>query len=381
MRRLWIAPVLIGFLALLGFWLASNDETDPAPEPKRVEAETRFPRPDAKSAARAEKRRTHVMRFQEEEDDDERERPKRDPLMVAFRSDAQTALIMETRELLDTPAGQLLTNCLVRDQAEAFNEMVEATGLDPLEDVERWGMFGDGESDNSDMVVVAEGDFAEMKFGDAVDQGHLLPADSYGDSAEIYALPSPPDAEGADVQPSRAAESADPAEQMVYARWSESMVLFGTREEVEASIDRLEGRASSGSPAIPEHEAYGEAYGFIAASKLAALMPPEFREGLASADRAKVHMDAPDDVFLTTDIIGSGPELSRSVTGMAETIAALRDAAEAEGNEEALDLLDLARIAPTEEGFTMETGMPLEMLEKQMAENCKPRERSDEPAQ
>ncbi len=375
MRRSSISLILVGLLAVLGFWVASWLFATPEPVPVAapVVKKTRFPRPNAKATARAVARRTHVVRGGE----DEREPVKRDPLMVAFRPDAQTALVMETRELLDTPAGQLITNCLARDQTEALDRMVEATGLNPFEDVDRWGMFGDDAADNSDVVVIAEGDFTEMKFDDAVESGQLMAADSYGDYAEIFALPEPSGTEPAagefHAEMTGGAKPPDPSLEMVYGRWSDTMVLMGTRAEVEASIDRLEGRAEPGGSAIPEHEAYGEVYGLLGGNKLAAMMPPQFREGLASADSAKFHLDAPDDVFFRTDVVGSGSELRETGEAMAETLVQLRIAAEALGNEDLLDLLDLASVAPSDEGLSVETAIPLDMLQKHMAEHCKPR--------
>ena len=57
---------------------------------------------------------------------------------------------------------------------------------------------------------------------------------------------------------------------------------------------------------------------------------------------------------------------------MAESLVQLRVAAEALGNQDLLDMLDLARVAPSEDGFTLETAIPLDLLEKHMAEHCKP---------
>lgn len=373
MRRALTGTLLV-LLATLAFWVLSWREAPvvvaPAAEPV---AETKFPRRSAASNARAEKRRTFASRFDDAGNEAAGEPVKRDPLMVAFGSEAQTALVMESREMLDTPAGRLIANCLVREQAEAFDQMVEDTGLDPLEDVDRWGVFGGDAADNSDLVMVAEGRFSGMKLDAAVESGQLLAPQDYGHSADIYPWPAKK-TEGAEGYGMAFAggETADGADELVYAMWSDSIALFGNRAEVEASIDRLEGRTAPGKSAIPEWEAYGEAYGQLPAAKLAAMMPPEFRDGLLDmADSATLHMDAPEDVFMTTNVVGSDPKLRDIGLNMAKRFADLRALAERQGNQELVDMLDLGSITPTDEGFSVETTMPLDLLEKHMQNNCK----------
>jgi hypothetical protein len=148
-------------------------------------------------------------------------------------------------------------------------------------------------------------------------------------------------------------------------------VVARTEEDVRAALERLEGSGAQGPPAIDESQTYGEIYGVATAEAISELVPADqaaLAEKLrAAAARVELHVDASRDVGLVADVTGLAPretdDLGKSI-GAALALARLR--AEAEGEHEFAELMDLARVIPDNGRFRLEMGLPLEVLEKHL---------------
>ena len=353
MKRSRIALALaFVFVLLAGLVAWFGDDT---PDARQAPSARDFPRMDATSRERAGARRTHVVKyaFIGAKADDAKE-VKRDPFLLSFPPDAKTALVIEARELLDTPVGELLTRCIVPDQ-DALDEMIDETGANWFDIVDRIGTFDSGDGRP---VFMAEGEFSDVmaKMDESLG-GHFKDGETYGDSGRLYHYA---ESEG---------EFAEKPDE-VFAIWDNRINLTGPREAVEAAIDRLEGRSISEKSAIEDHQAYGEMYGFLPPEELVELLPRELRDVIGIAERAEIHLDAPDDVFLVVDVVGEDPQMDDLGRTVASALSVARFGAKLSDNQDLVDLLDLARVSASDDGFSVDAAFPLDIIAKHLAEQC-----------
>ncbi|MDF1563951.1 MAG: hypothetical protein P1V51_12960 [Deltaproteobacteria bacterium] len=282
----------------------------------------------------------------------------RDPLLAAFPGgEGGMAVVGELNALRHSPVGEMVLSCLGDKAWGEIEKFKDEIGIDPLEDLDRFGFSGE--------TAYLTGDFA------SVDWDKLMKGDSpihWGEKGEIY---------------ERGSE--------VLGVWDDQLVVLGRdRAEVQAAIDRLEGRAEAGAPTIAEHQTYGDVYGVVGAEAIARLLERDqdeiSRRIREVAKQVSFHLDASKDVAMVLDLEGSDresvDELARSLAG---AISAGRIAAQEQGEEALADLLDFARVVPKGESFTLELALPESYLAEHLG-SCKwvrpdPDARPEDPLQ
>lgn len=268
-----------------------------------------------------------------------------DPVLSAMPAEVkQVAVVVEANALRNSDLGEAMIACLTAGSPERLGRMRDA-GFDPLTQLDRISMF--------DETLMVTGDFSGLKWPDDA------PAEKYGD-AQLHRR-----------------TRRDGSEE-TSAVWRGQAVMMGTAEDVKAAIDRLEGRAGvNEQPVLRDSNAYGEMYGVLKPDGFARMFEstdPKLAEFIRTAAQSvELHVDAMHDVGMVANVKGSDPaktdELRRMMGG---AIAAARARMTAEGKTEAADVLDLSRImAPKGDSsqFTMELGLPYDMLKGQL-EKC-----------
>lgn len=344
MRRRW--PYLAAAVLLLGFgaWLTSGGE---APKPSHG-PEVHMPRaPDRDDRERAKSRigapkREHPTPVPPPPPGAPPPRPT-DPVLAAMPPDVkQVAMVVEANALRNSDLGDAMIACLTAGGGGDALWRVRDAGFDPLTQLDRISLFDD--------TLMLTGDFSGLSFGEG-------PGEKYGDATLHEAL-------------GRRGEKGQ-----MFATWRGQVSLIGEREEVKQAIDRLEGRVAAGEqPVLRDSSAYGEMYGVLKSEAFAEMFEgqdPKLSEFIrGAAQSVELHVDAMHDVGVVADVKGGDAkqvdELRRMMGG---AIAAARARAVAEGKTEAADVLDLSRVlAPAAGGtsFTMELGLPYELLKAQL---------------
>lgn len=276
---------------------------------------------------------------------------RRDPLMSALPGGkGGTVLVIEANAIRHSPIGELLVQCFAdRGRGDPMAQFQEQSGIDLLKDLDRIAITEKG--------MIVSGNFQNARWDQSFGQVH---SSSYGDQAAIYS-PAPhalPD--GGQAEPT-------------LGIWNGQMIIIGeSGDDVRGAVDRVEGRAPVGSPAIPEESSYGEIYGVISAEQLAPLIShqdPALAERLRRvAERIEIHVDTRKDVALVAQVSGSDAagvsDLGKSLGGM---LALARLHLQVRQNPDLAELLDLARIEPGNGRFNLELALPMEFLEKQLA--------------
>lgn len=272
----------------------------------------------------------------------------RDPVLAALPSKIEhAAVVVEANAIRHSPVGELLVECMTSsDGGQGLQRFREEFGVNPLEDLDRVAFADD--------TLILSGQFQNAKLGKLVD-GPGIP---HGRDGTVFHLSSPDG--GAD------------REMPVIGTWAGQMFVMGsTDEEVEAVLDRLDGKGLGGAPVLDESLAYGDMYGVLSPKALAELLPQDQRaiaDRLAqAAQRIELHADASRDVGIVADVRGmeegDTTDLGKSM-GAALAVARLK--AQADGKDKLAELLDYARVVPGDGQFRMEMGLPLEVLEKQL---------------
>ncbi|WP_437923366.1 hypothetical protein WMF37_30590 [Sorangium sp. So ce291] len=346
-HRAWLlaAVVLLGLAA----WLMSRgDSKATASRKPRVE----FPRrPELPYVERDVRRRTLPPAPQT--DPSVEHRPRRDPLLTALPTGrAASAVVVEASAIKESPAGKLWLDCmLAKGGMDSFDELKDEFGIDVLEDIDRVAAA-------SGPLVVVSGQFP---------------------SARLDSLRRNRRAHGARGTLFEEEEGRAP----VLALWGDGLLLIGQdAQAVEAAIDRLEDKVAPAPPVIPEWATYGDAYGVLSADDIAAVVEgsdPEIAERLRGAvGQVELHVDASEDVAIVADVTGP---VAADVDDLGKTLGTAislgRLKAQADGEEQLAELLDLARVSPHEGRFSMDLALPLPMIEKAMG-NCRKRRRNGE---
>lgn len=270
--------------------------------------------------------------------------PRRDPFLVALpRDPKRSLLVLEANALRHSRVGELFVDCLFRAGGrDPFQDVRRDFGIDPLKDVDRIALADDG--------VVISGFFDDARFERLEAESD---ATSYGDAGTVYR--------------SRVAGQGRGAARAL-GRWGGSILVVGDPAFVEASIDRLEGRAPQQPPVIPEYLTYGEAYGVLSGEGFGPLFRGEHaalgRRLAEIASRIELHADAMRDVAITARVSGAddaGVNDLGSAFGAALAIARVQ--ARARGDEQLTQLLEHARVERRTSGFNVEVAIPVALLE------------------
>lgn len=344
--RRW--PWLVAAAALIAvavFLMSREDPRAPAPAWQRVELPRQMDREDH---ARAKLRRTMPVPSPPVDPKAPPEPPRpRDPLLAALPSSFKKGVVVvEVNAIRHSPVGELLIDCLTsRDDGRGLQRMRDLTGVDPLEDLDRVALADD--------ALLLSGHFEDAKW-DAV-----FPSEQrvWGRDGTIYS----------GAQPDGGVTDG-------IGTWGGKMLILGQSDaEVEAVMDRLEGRGIQGPPVLDESQTYGDIYGVLTTDALAELLT-EGQPGLAEklktmADRVELHVDAARDVGLVAKVTGPNGEDTRDLgKTMGAALALGRLKAQADGETELAELMELARVVPGSGDFRLELGLPLELLEKHLTQ-------------
>lgn len=344
-RRRW--PWMLAAVVLFGLaaWLMSRDDPERPPSAlERVELPRHMRREDHQ---RANARRVLVPAPEQGagEEAPVREDSARpvDPVLAALPSEVKTGVVVvEANAIRHSPVGELMVECLLsRDDGAGMQRLRDELGVDPLEAVDRIAMSDEG--------LVISGHFEEAKWKELFsNEGR-----AFGREGTIYAP--------------RAGE--DP---MRVAVWRNQVVVFADDDaKAELALDRIEGRGLHGAPVIDEGMTYGEIYGVLSAQQLAELLPPDQKliadKLRDAAEHIELHVDTTRDVGVVADVRGpSGRDTRDLGKTLGAALAVGRLKAQADGDRDLAELLDLARVVPGGEDFRLELGLPLEFLQKHL---------------
>ncbi|WP_437751844.1 hypothetical protein [Sorangium sp. So ce1389] len=348
-HRAWLlaAVVLLGLAA----WLMSRGDSK-ATSPKKARVE--FPRhPQLPEVERNARRLTLPPPPQTDPSVERQRQSRRDPLLTALPTGrATSAVVVEASAIKESPAGKLWLDCmLAKGEMDSFDELKDEFGIDVLEDIDRVAVA-------SGPLVVVSGQFP---------------------SARLDSLRRNRRAHGARGTLFEEEEGRSP----VVGLWGDGLLFIGQdAQAVEAAIDRLEDKVAPAPPVIPEWASYGDAYGVLSAEDIADVLEgsePEIAERLRGAvGQVELHVDASEDVAIVADVTGP---VAADVDDLGKTLGTAislgRLKAQADGEEQLAELLDLARVSPREGRFSMDLALPLPMIEKAMG-RCRERRRNGE---
>ncbi|MGV3625214.1 MAG: hypothetical protein ACO1OB_30655 [Archangium sp.] len=340
--RSWVWLVVAALLLIAGAWLMRGAEPPERPPPPPVTIPKRMTQVERE---RAEQRKEDAVLTAKDAGLPIDSRDVRDPVLALMPEKIESqAVVAEVNAIINSDLGPALIDCLFEPE---FLEQGRDAGFDLTKNLDRVAVIDD--------AFVLSGQFGDVwsrAFPDAVGR-------DYGRRGRIIPV------EG--------------QRQMFIATWNDQItVMSRSEQEAMALLDRLDGSGPRiAQPVLNDSMAYGEVYGVFAAEALASLVQDEQAQ-LAdtirqTAKNARLHMDVSHDVGLSADIEANDPkqadELRRTLGG-ALSLARMR--AQAKGEKEAADILDLARVRGTQEGsgsFQLEAGLPYEFM-KTTFENC-----------
>lgn len=340
------AGVLLG----AGAWLMRSTE----PPPRRPPPPVRIPRRmQPAEHARGLERRTFVApqaATSADAGEGPREPPQpRDPLLALMPSKVERgAMVLELSAIMHSELGSMLMQCLFRgERAGSVLDQLRDAGFDPTTKLDRLAVI--------DGTMVVTGDFRDGRLAELIPDAGLVgrPYGSRGTLMEV----------------ARGDGGA-----LHFGTWGDQMMLAGrTAEEVQAVLDRLEGRSvEPSSPGIfSEEDAYGEMYGVVTGDAMADVLGGR-DERLAqllreTAKELRLHVDVSRDVGLAADIRSADPTKTEELRkALGSALALARAQAQARGRDEEAALLDLAAVRSAEGGssFRLEAGLPHSYLER-----------------
>jgi hypothetical protein len=270
----------------------------------------------------------------------------RDPVLAALGGDFKKgAFVLEANAVRNSPIGQLLVDCITsRDDGEGLRRFTERTGVDPLTQLDRVAI--------SDDMVVFSGDFKGLKFND------LKAGQQFGESAQLYNMPR-----------------RDGGEGRTLGTWGGQLVAIGESEEqVKQTLERIEGKRPMESGGLTDSQAYGEIYGVLSPEQLQEMIAeenPKLAEKVGSvAQRVELHVDTSGDIGIAARIEGTDAAETKEVSkalGAAMSLARLK--AQADGETEMAELLDMGRVVTDGSNFRIEAAVPQVWMEK-MLKKC-----------
>jgi len=274
----------------------------------------------------------------------------RDPLLAALTTTTKgSVMVIEANAIRYSPVGQMLIECLTANDPEhnPIEQLKKKAGVDVLQDLDRVAMMNEG--------ILLSGNFAQAKWEELEKQGYR--GTPYGNKATLYEAP---------VQ-----EGTQRREHFV--AWGGQMLYVTDNvDSAKAVVDQLEGRAEPRPSLLSEEQTYGEVYGVLSTQDLAAAFGSEQRDLMQklqqTAQRVELHVDTSQDVGVVADVHGSDTgqieDLAKSLGGV---LALARMQAQANGEKNQAELLDLAHVRPQGTQFKMEMALPLSVIEKQLA--------------
>lgn len=353
-RGMWLALAVV--LLAIGAWLMlSGSGEQPAPEPKKVVFPSRMQNNQWK---KADARKTQVVPPKPgEAAPAPTEKPHmRDPVLAALpRGKGHSAMIIEANAIRNSPIGELLLDCLMRDGGKRMDEFRKASGIDPLQDLDRLVITDNG--------VVFSGDFSKAHFKEMFQE---RVASDYGPGARVYE-PGPVLLTQADGGVRRGRDNA------AFGTWNDQMLVVGdTPDQVKEVLEQVQGGGSDERPVIPEDATYGEMYGVLSVEDLLRMIPQDQAE-LAqqlkgAAETVELHMDASSDMAMVAYVNGADRskvmDLGKSL-GAALSVARLK--AQADGNKDLAEMMDFAKVQPAGDSFRLELAVPLDVLRERLA--------------
>jgi hypothetical protein len=342
-KRRWLWLLAAGALLLLGALVMHSGDASTRREAPSVRLPKRMSHDEV---VRTETRRTLLLSTLDAGVVAAPSRP-RDPVLALVPAQLKRgAVVAEFNALVNSDLGALMMGCVFGDENGMLAQLADA-GFNASTQVDRVAFIDDN--------MVVTGDFKQSPWK------RLLPAEPvswrYGDKGNIY-------------------QFGDGSRQQTFAVWNGQMMLSGGSEASQRQmIDRLEGRAPSVESAIDESMAYGEVYGLVSADALAQMLgraDPRLSETLRrSANTVSLHLSASHDVGLVADIDGKDAAQSedlRKALGSALSLARMQ--AQANGESQNAELLDLARVgaANAGAGFRLEAGLPYEFMQKNLTD-------------
>lgn len=353
-RGMWLALAVV-LLAIGAGLMFSGSGEEPAPEPKKVVFPSRMQNDQWK---RNDARRTQVVPNQAPDAGVATgEKPRmRDPVLAALpRGKGHSAVIIEANALRYSPIGELLLDCLMRDGGKRLEEFRKASGVDPLNDLDRLAITDNG--------VVFSGNFSKARFQEMFQE---RVSSDYGPGARVYEP-------GSVLMPLDDGGVRRGRDTAAFGTWNDQMLVVGdTPDSVKEVLDRVQGGGSAARPVLPEDAAYGEMYGVLSVEQIARLLPPDQAE-LAqrlneAAETVEFHMDASSDMAMVAYFNGADEskvtDLGKSL-GAALSVARLK--AQAEGNKDLAQMLDFAKVQPGGSSFRLELAVPLDVLKERLA--------------
>ena len=349
-RRRFLFPLAAILLLGLGaYFMGRGDEPEKRPEAQQVHFPTHLRSEEYQRLAKRRTLRPEIAKaLAQAAQPDAEPPPRRDPMLAALPPAApgKTAVVFEANALRNSPIGELMLDCMRKQHGQnPFDEFQKDTHVDPLVDIDRVAVTSDG--------MMVSGNFTNANWDFLFN--HKVSPTSYGQSGQIYVSPSEDSEVGA------------------VGIWNNEMFLTGKDvASVQAAIDRLEGRTPPGPQLISEEDTYGEVYGVISPSDLGAMFGSDNKELAAKlsevASEVKLHVDAQSDVAMVADLSGPDAEkvsdLGKSLGGV---LSLARLKAQAEGDQDLAQLLDLAEVDPESGSFRAKLALPMSLLEQKLA--------------
>lgn len=341
--RSWLWLIVAAVLLIAGAWLMRGAEPPERDAPPPVSIPSRMTQVERE---RAIQRKEVAVEAAKDAGLPIDSRDVRDPVLALMPEKIESqAVVAEVNAIINSDLGPALIDCLFEPE---FLEQGRDAGFDLTKQLDRVAMIDD--------AFVMSGQFGDLwsrAFPDAVGRdygkrGRILPVTREGDRTTYFTT------------------------------WNDQItVVSRSEQEAMAMLDRLDGSGPRvENPVLNDSMAYGEVYGVFAAEALASLVQDE-QSQLAdtirqTAKNARIHMDMSHDVGLSADIEANDPkqadELRRTLGG-ALSLARMR--AQAKGEKDTADVLDLAHVRGAKEGgsFQMEAGLPYEFM-KTTLEKC-----------
>lgn len=260
--------------------------------------------------------------------------PRIDPLMRTLPAGDASVVVVEWNAIRHSPLAEALLACRARESAARIEAIRDALGVDIGEDIDRIAL--------SERTVAVSGYFQDLR----------VPAEfgtptNYGDEGRLYELPG---------------------EQGFVAQVGDGLLVLGdARSDVEAAIDRVEGREKAGafdSDDVTQNDVFGVLQASFFTELLSDVQEPRLRQVLEQLARGTLRVRVDDTLAISLDVdvqdAEVGEDLARVVGGM---LAAARHEAAAAGEDEAAWLLEQARVLRGGGGgFGVDVALPGDVL-------------------
>lgn len=255
--------------------------------------------------------------------------------------DGNGALFVEVNAIANSPLAQQLMACHNNQLLHEFSRMKEEVGIDPAQDIDRLGM--------SDKTLGVTGFFNDLKVKEQVGE-----PEPYGDNARIFNLANTQGGEG-------------------YAAFvGDGLLLLADKEEaLKRAVDRAEGRLPASDP-MPASEMLSEVYGAFdqeAIRKILNGIDTRYAERAAQlVENGMVQLNVDDKVTASFDFQTKDAQSARDLAKLfGGGIAALRQQALGDGDQELAWLLEQARVRPGEgSSFELDLAVPGDVILKML---------------